>query len=314
MGFLTGLSEGLTYVLERKAEKEAKEQDRAFQMEMYQQQLREGRRDKLLELKIARGQKDAEANAVTGQALAFYSRIGEDAMNSPEGQALRDNPTLAGQLEEQAQAIERDRKAKGINAPPLQGQNVFDSLAIYSPETNTVSPSILSTDELLALDVSDDAKYEEAVIGLTSSQGNNSYAAFKPDVFYVPDPDRLNEGRKAFDQLILNQAQNALSEITGEDAASVTAQSNLLKQIENYKTENSIERTQLQEKYGYSVFKALVTTDNPYIQDIKNDPQFSQFSTMYSIESQLRDILADPEASQADRDGATARLQQWGLN
>lgn len=55
MGFLTGLSEGLTYVLDKKAEKEAKEQDRAYQTEMYQQQLRDGRMDSLFKVALERG-------------------------------------------------------------------------------------------------------------------------------------------------------------------------------------------------------------------------------------------------------------------
>lgn len=55
MGFWAGVNEGLTYVLDKKAEKEAKEQDRAYQTEMYQKQLRDGRMDSLFNVALERG-------------------------------------------------------------------------------------------------------------------------------------------------------------------------------------------------------------------------------------------------------------------
>jgi len=315
MGFWQGMNEGLTYVLDKKSAETSAEADRAFQREMYQKQLVEGRRDKLLELIVARGQDVAASSALTGQAQAFYSRFGEEDLTDPRAQALLKDPALAAQLEEQVNVLEIERAKAGVDAPPLQGQNLFDVLTIYDSETDTVAPATLSVDDLMTLDVSNPAVYQEAALNLTSTQGGGAYVTIKPSAYGVADPKKLEEGRKMFDQLVLRQAQTALLDLKAQEGGGKpTEVADLETKIAGYKDENSVERMELQNTYGYDVYKTLLNTDNPYIQNFKGDPQFAQFSTMYSVESQLRDILADPEASQADRDGAAARLQQWGLN
>ena len=75
MGFLTGLSEGLAYVLDKKAEKEAKEQDRAYQTEMYQQQLRDGRMDSLFKVALERGAFAQSASSNTHE-LSVLRQLG----------------------------------------------------------------------------------------------------------------------------------------------------------------------------------------------------------------------------------------------
>lgn len=312
MGFWQGVNEGLTYVLDQKAAEASEEKAYAFRREEYQRTLVDNRRDRLLELKIARGGSEAEASALTGQAQAFYSRLGEEDLNDPRAQALLNNPALAAQLQEQVTALEVERAKTGVDAPPLQGQNLLDIFTVYDGDTGTVAPAAMTVDDLMELNVADPAVYEQAVQNLTSTQGGGAYVTINPSAYSVADPKKLEEGRKMFDQLVLRQAQTALLDLKKQGDENKIA--DLQAKIDGYKEENSVERMELQNTYGYDVYKTLLNTDNPYIQNFKSDPQFGQFSTMYSVESQLRDILADPEASQADRDGAAARLQQWGLN
>jgi len=324
MGFWQGLNEGLTYVMEDKARKkelaDAKQErmeeraasqaekaaDRAYQREQMIFQLNEGRRDNLLDLFAKQEAERSESQKLTGQAQAFFSRVGEDAIEDPKVQALMDNPRLAAQLEEQALALEKDMAAKGVDAPPLRGQNLLDALAVFDPDTGTVAASNITLDDLMSLDMSDRSNYEKTMMDLSRTQGGGAYATIKPDAYRVADPKKLEEGRKMFDQLVLRQAQTDLAnydEASGEWA-------DLKAQIDGYREENSAERLAIQDKYGYGVYKTLLETNNPYIQGLKNDPQLQ----IFDAEAQLRAILADPEASQAAKDGAAARLQAWGMN
>lgn len=309
MGFWQGMNEGLTYVLDKKAAEASEEKQYAFIREEYQRKLIDGRRDKLLELRIARGGDSKEANEVTNQAKAFFARLGEDVLTDPRAQALLKSPTLAAQLQEQVSAIEVSRAKEGLDAPPLQGQNLLDLLTIYDTETDTVAPAALSVDEILALDVSNPATYEEAVLGLTNTQGDSAYATINPNAYLMVDPKKLEEGRKLFDEFVLQEAQTALLNIGEEDTA---AKSDLLGLIEGYKVADSTERMKLQDQFGYSAYKKLRETNNPYIQDFKSDPKFDRFRLKYA-EDQARAILADPEASQNDIDGANAWLKSQGL-
>jgi hypothetical protein len=328
MGFWQGLNEGLTYVMEDKARKkelaDAKQErmderaaaqaeksaDRAYQREQMLFQLNEGRRDNLLGLFAKQEAEKAESQKLTGQAQAFFSRVGEDAIEDPKVQALLKNPRLAAQLEEQALALEKDMATKGVDAPPLRGQNLLDALAVFDPDTGTVAASNITLDDLMSLDMSDHSNYEQTMLDLSRTQDGGGYATIKPDAYRVADPKKLEEGRKMFDQLVLRQAQADLASI--DEASGEWA--DLKAQIDGYREENSAERLAIQDKYGYNVYKTLLGTDNPYIQGLKSDPQFGQFSTMYTAEAQLRAILTDPEASQADKDGAAARLRAWGMN
>lgn len=311
MGFWQGMNEGLTYVLDKKAEKESEDRAYAFKTEEYQRQLRDGRLDRLLELKIARAEKGREASALTNQAQTLYSRLSEEDLSDPRAQALLNNPTMTAELAEKVVALEKERAAAGFKDPPYRGQNLLDMFTVYDDETGTVAPAAMTIDDLMELDVGDPAVYEQAVLDLTSTQGGGAYVTINPSAYYVPNPELLAEGRTAFNELVLQEAQRELKGLSGDDNSE--AASDLQSQIDNYKTENSVERLELQDKYGYSVYKKLLSTDNPYIQDFKNDPQLARFHFMYA-EEQARAILADPEASQADLDGASAWLRSQGLN
>jgi hypothetical protein len=324
MGFWQGLNEGLTYVMEDKARKkelaDAKQErmeeraasqaekaaDRAYQREQMQWQLGESRRDALLPLIVKREAEKAESQKLTGQAQAFFSRLEGVDLDDPKLKALADNPRLTAELEAQADALEKDMAKAGVDVPPLRGQNLLDALTVFDPNTGAVAASNITVDDILSMDMSDRSAYEQTMLDLSRTQDGGAYATIKPDAYRVADPKKLEEGRKMFDQLVLRQAQTELANL--DEASGEWA--DLKAQIDGYREENSAERLAIQDKYGYGVYKTLLETNNPYIQGLKNDPQLQ----IFDAEAQLRAILADPEASQADKDGAAARLQAWGMN
>jgi len=63
MGFWQGMNEGLTYVLDRKAAREADEKAYAFEREKYQRTLLENRREAYLELAAKRAERKSTQNA-----------------------------------------------------------------------------------------------------------------------------------------------------------------------------------------------------------------------------------------------------------
>jgi len=329
MGFWQGANEGLTYVLESKARQkelagakqermderaaalEEKAADREYEKEQYIFRMGEARRDSLLSLYMQKEADRAESGKLTGQAQAFLSRLDPDSLEDPRVQALLKNPKLTAQLEEQVLTLEKDMEKQDVDAPFLRGQNLLDAITIFDPDTGTVAASNITLDDLMSMDMTDRSVYGGAMVDLSRTQTSGAYATIKPEMYRVADPKKLEEGRRMFDQLVLSQARadlNNYDEASGEWA-------DLNAQIEGYKTEDSAERMKLQELYGYSVYKTLLNTDNRYTQGFKNDPQFGQFSTRYNNETQtLRQILVDPEASQTDKDGASAELRARGLS
>ena len=150
MGFLTGLSEGLTYVLERKAEKEAKEQDRAYQTEMYQQQLRDGRMDSLFKVALERGAFTQSASNNTHE-LSVLKQLGasDEMLEMVAGYSTES-------LQEAITTLQEKKKARD-GSPLTVGPAEVD--AFLSTAVNTVSeggdPDYNKAAALLGLDPED---------------------------------------------------------------------------------------------------------------------------------------------------------------
>jgi hypothetical protein len=172
MGFLTGLSEGLTYVLERKAEKEAKEQDRAYQTEMYQQQLRDGRMDSLFKVALERGA-FAQSAANNTHELSVLRQLGasDEMLEMVAGYSTES-------LQEAVTTLQEKRKARE-GSPLTVGPAEVD--AFLSTAVNTVSeggdPDYNKAAALLGLDPEDLDKpfaggmtYEDILKGALGTQ------------------------------------------------------------------------------------------------------------------------------------------------
>lgn len=315
MGFWQGLNQGLGVVQEEKARKreletrqqeieterdirkQEREEDRKFAREDYMTGLIESRRDALIGVFAQKQAEKAAAQALTGKANLFLGRL-EGSMD-PRVAALANDPATAAALEDRAIAIETARAEKGIELPPLQGEILLDLLTVQVSDTGQVKPVDVDIEDLMSMDLTDRTQYEKLMIDL-SRPTTRVYADISPEAFRIPDPKRLEEGRKLFDMEVLRAANAYLTENAGD--ASIDEKMRPL--IEGYAKEGSAERFALQEQFGAAAAANILTMENnPYVQDISKDWQLAPFvgQAYTNIEQQNLKTIVDNPATPADQ-------------
>lgn len=329
MGFWQGLNEGISEVMaqkERKRELEARRQEaleerefrtreaaaeRAARRQDFMLQLQESRRDNLLTVFAQREQEKAEAAALRGKAQSFFDRLGD--VDDPRVAALAEDPRTAAELEDKLREIEKARAENDLDLPPLQGEILLDLLVVQNPDTGRVGAVDLTLDDLLEMDMSDRSAYEQTALALATPQPRVD-ATLSAEAYRRVDPKRLEEGRDFFNQEVLRLANERLAalETNAVDADGnkmpVPEADEIRAMLEGFSTEGSAERFALMDMFGSQAFANLAATDNPYIQNLEQDPQLSRYSTQY----QLQVIVNDPEASEEDRARAQELLNRLG--
>lgn len=311
MGFWQGISSGLAAVQEQKArEKEQRtqiearkaeiEEQRKYDREMFMLQLKESRRDALLPLLAKRDQEIAESQALTGKAQTFLGRF--EGSEDPRVAALASNPRKAAELEEELRSIEIEAAKTGVELPPLKGEALLEMITVYDQKTGAVEPVSITLDDILSGDFTNPEEYYK-VAGELSRPVPQVEASLKPEAYRRYDPKVLEEGRKVFDQEILRLANEALKNVEGDAAA----YGNLKALVDGYSTENSAERFALRDMFGNQAFEVLAASDNPYIQGLEKDPILSA----YTVTTQLKRILADPEATEEEKAKAQELLGRY---
>ena len=314
MGFWQGLNEGIIRVGERRDQeravqeeraysKQEKAEARAFEKQLFMEQLGETRRDNLLTLFAKRDADKTASRAVTGQAQAFFSRLGD--VDDPRVAALVNSPSVAAELEDRVSKIEIARAEAGLDTVPLTGETLLDFLVVQNPDTGEVNSVDVDLDELLTMDMSDRANYERMVIEMSQTP-TKPYATIKPEAYRVPAPKVLEESRLAFDETVMQLAQGQLEALDSKSGE----WTDLFKMIEQYPTAGSAGRTKLREMFGTTAYEALEAIDSPYIQGLKDDPQLSKYNPANSTVSQLQRVMSDPEASPDDKARAQRLLNQ----
>jgi hypothetical protein len=314
MGFWQGLNEGIIRVGERRDQeravqeeraysKQEKAEARAFEKQLFMEQLGETRRDNLLTLFAKRDADKTASRAVTGQAQAFFSRLGD--VDDPRVAALVNSPSVAAELEDRVSKIEIARAEAGLDTVPLTGETLLDFLVVQNPDTGEVNSVDVDLDELLTMDMSDRANYERMVIEMSQTP-TKPYATIKPEAYRVPAPKVLEESRLAFDETVMQLAQRQLEALDSKS----DEWTNLFKMVEQYPTAGSAGRTKLREMFGTTAYEALEAIDSPYIQGLKDDPQLSKYNPANSTVSQLQRVMSDPEASPDDKARAQRLLNQ----
>jgi hypothetical protein len=309
MGFWQGLNEGFTYTMEQKARKKEREEEialrkqereeaRAEAREMFMLQTTESRRDNLLGLFAKREQEKAAAGALTGQAQSFFSRL--EGVDDPRVEALMASPAVAAELEATVREIEVERAKSDLDLPPLRGEVLLDLLTVKAPD-GSVRPVSFGLDEILEMDLSDRGSYERTMLELGSPEPR-PYATVNPEAYRKVDPKVLEEGRKVFDQEVIRLARGMQAAV-GEDATEFAEIEGLLT---GYNEEGSAARVALQDMFGMQAFENLAKSDNPYIQNIEQDPQLSRFSAV----AKLNMILSDPKATPEEKARAEALLRR----
>lgn len=311
MGFWQGVNEGLTYSLEQKARRQERQQeidlrkqeraeDRAAAKEDFKLQIAEKNRETLFGLYVKREQEKSEVAALTGKANMFLGRL--EGVDDPRVAALAKDPRTAAELEDQLTAIEVKAQGSGADMPPLQGEALLDLLTVYDPKSDSVTPVGITFEDLLAGDFSNQETYYQTAAAL-STPAPRVTATISPKAHRMYDPKKLEEGKKAFDQEVLRAASERLAEVKDDP----TASSEIQGLMEGYAKEGSAERFALMDMFGQQAFANLAALDNPYVQNLEEDPTLSRYSAMW----QLQGILNDPEATEEEKAKAQELLGRF---
>lgn len=311
MGFWQGLNAAYDKIrqerfMEKQYEKEIEtrkaeiEEQRKYDREMFMLQLKESRRDALLPLLAKRDKEIAESQALTGKAQTFLGRF--EGSEDPRVAALASNPRKAAELEDELRSIEIEAAKTGVELPPLKGEALLEMITVYDQKTGAVEPVSITLDDILSGDFTNPEEYYK-VAGELSRPVPQVEASLKPEAYRRYDPKVLEEGRKVFDQEVLRLASEALKKVEGDAAA----YGNLKALVDGYSTENSAERFALRDMFGNQAFEVLASSDNPYIQGLEKDPILSA----YTVTTQLKRILADPEATEEEKAKAQELLGRY---
>lgn len=322
MGFWQGVNEGLTYSLEKRARekeladakaerqyerdlaKKQREEDRVFEREMFQQKILESRRDDLFKIAAARAKSQGEVSQFVGKAQALVSRF-PGMEDDPRVAALMQNPMAAAQLEDTFREIEKKRAENDLDLPPLMGATALDLITVQTPEGN-FAPVSLSPEDILAMDMSDRAAYEGAMIELQRTPPGLDVTV-SPEAYRMTNPKVLEEGRAAFDQEVLRAATQALN-AASENPEAFTRLRTLL---EDAGKENSPGMIALRDMFGAQALSSLQGMDSPYIQNLEKDPQLKRYFAIL----ELSRIASDPTATEDERTraGELMRRLQGGV-
>lgn len=307
MGFWQGLNEGLGVIREDKARKrelearqqeietergirkQEREQDWQRQIEMFKMQQSQGFQEALYSQYAKRQEALREVDSLKGKANTFLSRIGD--IDDPRVAQLASNPVIAAQLEDTYQKIQIDLAGKGVGPVPLEGLTLLDALTVQGSQGQVLTVDI-TPDDIAAVTSQED--FFKTLFELSQPVVPTVSASFKPEVYFVPDPKRLEEGRSLFDQLVLEQANTYLEQNAGD--ANVDAEIRPL--IEDYAKEGSAAKSKLRSMFGVTAAATLLeTSDNPYLSGIQKDPQLAPFvAQAYSVSEQqnLKAIVDNP--------------------
>lgn len=311
MGFWQGINEGLTYSLEQKARKQERQQeidlrkqeraeDKANAREMFMLQTAESRRDAMLSLYVKKEQEKSEVAALTGKANMFLGRL--EGIDDPRVAALAKDPRTAAELEDQLKNIEVEAAKNDVDLPPMQGEALLDLLTVYDSKSGSVAPVGVTFEDLLSGDFSNQETYYQTAAAL-SAPAPRVTATIDAEAYRLRDPKKLEEGKKAFDQEVLRAASERLAEVKDDP----TASSEIQGLMEGYAKEGSAERFALMDMFGQQAFANLAALDNPYVQNLEEDPTLSRYSAMW----QLQGILNDPEATEEEKAKAQELLGRF---
>jgi hypothetical protein len=266
---------------------------------MYDLRLKEGRLNILQERELERRSVVREAEKVTEATIAFQKRLtGVD----PEVVKLyMSNPMYAAEAELAIQEAEKIRFGKGNKGPMIAGNLLVEMIPPPSP---AVSSPTIDISDFENLDVMDDKNYFE-LLEMTAVPTQQK-PLINPEIYYIPDPKVLEEGRNQVINKVLEYAlerQNALN--TDETRADFSVLEGKLK---NFEKVGSPERVEIIKTFGPAALADLMVTDNPYIQDLVNTPEFASLVEPAKNVAGLRAVANDPRRSEEEREEARQLL------
>lgn len=310
MGFWQGINRGFAAVQEekiRKGERQEevdlrkaeRDEERAFTREMYDLKVKEGRLNILQERELERRAAVKESEKVTEATIAFQKRLtGVD----PEVVKLyMSNPMYAAEAEFAIQEVEKIRFGKGNKGPMIAGNLLVEM--VPPPSSRVPSPTIDISD-FENLDVMDDENYFDLLE--RTAVPTQQKPLINPEIYYIPDPKVLEEGRTQVINKVLEYALERLSVLNKDETR--TDFSVLEGKLKNFVKVGSPERVEIIKTFGPAALADLMATDNPYIQDLLNTPEFASLVEPAKNVAGLRAVANDPRRSEEEREEARQLL------
>jgi hypothetical protein len=317
MGFWQGLNEGFAAVEEQRTRKRERQEDtdlrkqeiaeqRAYEKDMLMEKIKQDRFGLIQERELERRAAMRESEKISEATIAFQKRLtGVD----PEVVKLyMSNPMYAAKAELAIREAEKTRKEKGVVSPMVAGNLLVEMIP---PPSATVPSPTIDISDFENLDVMDDKNYFD-LLEMTAVPSQQE--PFIPsDIYYIPDPKVLEEGRTQVINKVLELAlerQSALN--TDETRADFSVLEGKLK---NFEKVGSPERVEIIKTFGPAALADLMTTDNPYIQDLVNTPEFASLVPEANNVAELRKGLQDPNVPEAEKERARRLLRtRYGVN
>jgi hypothetical protein len=310
MGFWQGINRGFAAVQEekiRKGERQEevdlrkaeRDEERAFTREMYDLKVKEGRLNILQERELERRAAVKESEKVTEATIAFQKRLtGVD----PEVVKLyMSNPMYAAEAEFAIQEVEKIRFGKGNKGPMIAGNLLVEM--VPPPSSRVPSPTIDISD-FENLDITDDENYFDLLE--RTAVPTQQKPLINPEIYYIPDPKVLEEGRTQVINKVLEYALERLSVLNKDETR--TDFSVLEGKLKNFVKVGSPERVEIIKTFGPAALADLMATDNPYIQDLLNTPEFASLVEPAKNVAGLRAVANDPRRSEEEREEARQLL------
>jgi hypothetical protein len=310
MGFWQGINRGFAAVQEekiRKGERQEevdlrkaeRDEERAFTREMYDLKVKEGRLNILQERELERRAAVKESEKVTEATIAFQKRLtGVD----PEVVKLyMSNPMYTAEAEFAIQEAEKIRFGKGNKGPMIAGNLLVEM--VPPPSSRVPSPTIDISD-FENLDVMDDENYFDLLE--RTAVPTQQKPLINPEIYYIPDPKVLEEGRTQVINKVLEYALERLSVLNKDETR--TDFSVLEGKLKNFVKVGSPERVEIIKTFGPAALADLMATDNPYIQDLLNTPEFASLVEPAKNVAGLRAVANDPRRSEEEREEARQLL------
>jgi len=282
---------------ERAYQEGVRERERAFAMEQFNTKLENERTMALLTVLGERREASAVSDEAVARTESLATRLGPEAAATETGKALLSNPLAAASVEAQIEELERARAEQDLDLPPLQGQALLDAIEIYGVETAKQDANSLSVEQILGMSSEDlrGEKFFQLYADLSSQGARTPYARLSPEAFRQPDPSTLEEGRRVFGQRVLQRAREEAARL--QEEGDVEGFGRLQQAIDNYDLSNPNSSTDLlNQRFGEQAFSGLVQEENPYIQNMREDPLLSPFTPPSREDEidELRSAIEDP--------------------
>lgn len=244
----------------------AREEDRAFKLDMWQRQVKENRINALAQLA---GQRRSSSGSSSDGDYGAYVATLDGMLEGVEGgedimAMYRARPELAQQLLGQITDAERNSEGR----LKVTGEQLVEWITVYGDPVQQEMPSI-SFEEIYSgeTDWMGDEVYTDALTSLSRPESDPEIGyRMDSSIYYQPDPQQWERQFELFESEVVRaaelEAQRAAADGDNLESARIMA---LLKD----ETPKGAEA--LYQEFGPQVLDTLINSDSPFWNDVENN-------------------------------------------